>query len=108
MLDWEITDWPDWGSGSTWTFTPQDGVNLTPEDGALTILVEVVAPDEKNSEFEGEILVINSNNPDDYEIISVTLATPKNKPFIHNNPLLSWLFERFPNLFPVLRQLWEL
>ena len=27
----------------------------------------------------------------------------KNKAFIYNFPLLNWLFERFPNLFPLLR-----
>lgn len=30
---------------------------------------------------------------------------PKNKIFISNYPLLSWLLDRFPNIFPILRQL---
>jgi hypothetical protein len=33
------------------------------------------------------------------------LTMPKNKPFIFNFPLLNWLFERFPNIFPVLKYL---
>ena len=32
------------------------------------------------------------------------ISMPKNKPFNFNPDLLSWLFERFPNAFPVLRQ----
>ncbi len=44
-LDWIITEWPDWGE---WTFTPESGTDLTPEDGSITILVQVVAPSEKS------------------------------------------------------------
>ena len=33
------------------------------------------------------------------------ISMPKNKPFFYNSPLLNWLFERFPNMFPLLRQL---
>ena len=36
---------------------------------------------------------------------SLEVTMPKNKPYIFNFPLLSWLFERFPNAFPVLRYL---
>jgi len=35
------------------------------------------------------------------DLLHITM--PKNKPFIFNFPLLSWLFERFPNAFPILR-----
>ena len=34
---------------------------------------------------------------------TLEVSMPKNKPFIFNFPVLNWLFERFPNLFPVLR-----
>jgi hypothetical protein len=33
------------------------------------------------------------------------ITMPKNKSFIFNFPLLNWLFERFPNAFPMLRYL---
>jgi len=36
------------------------------------------------------------------------VTMPKNKPFNFNFNLLEWLFERFPNAFPVLRQLLRL
>jgi len=31
------------------------------------------------------------------------ISMPKNKLFVFNFPLLSWLFERFPNTFPILQ-----
>ncbi len=34
---------------------------------------------------------------------SFPITMPKNKLFIFNLPLLNWLFDRFPNAFPILR-----
>lgn len=34
---------------------------------------------------------------------ALVVTMPKNKAFIFNFPLLNWLFERFPNAFPILR-----
>jgi len=42
----------------------------------------------------------------DWSTLEVTM--PKNKPFNFNYPLLSWLFERFPNAFPILRHVLDL
>jgi len=102
LLNWEIESYPEWG---TWTFTPSNGQDMTPEDGQLTVEVEVIAPDKKNSEFTGEVKIVNSENSSDYCTIDVSLATPRNKAFNFNFPLLSWLFERFPNMFPILRHM---
>jgi len=74
-LNWEIESYPEWG---TWTFEPESGIDLTPEEGLLTVNVNVVAPDEQNTEFIGELKVVNMDNTSDYEIIHVTLKTPKN------------------------------
>ncbi len=43
----------------------------------------------------------------EWETLEVTMPRNKsiNKPFNFNFPLLSWLFERFPNAFPILRYL---
>lgn len=76
LLDWEIAEWPSWG---TWTFTPSSGNDLTPEDGAITVTVSVVAPDEENEEFSGEVKIVNTEDSSDFEIISVSLATPVNQ-----------------------------
>ena len=35
---------------------------------------------------------------------SLDITIPKNKPFNYNFPLLSWFLDRFPNAFPILRQ----
>ncbi len=101
LLDWEITEWPDWG---TWTFTPSSGEDLTPEDDYITVEVEVVAPDENEENFTGEVKVVNLEDPDDFEIIDVSLTTPRNKAFNIFLQFLSFL-EQHPNLFPILRHL---
>ena len=103
LLDWEIESTPDWGE---WSFDPNGGTDLE-SWSPITVNVEVVAPNEKDK-FTGELKIVNSENSDDYEIIDITLSTPRNKPFNFNFPLLSWLFERFPHAFPILRQLLEL
>ena len=43
------------------------------------------------------------DNESDWATLEVTI--PKNKPFNYNFNLLSWLFERFPHAFPMLRHL---
>ena len=100
LLDWEIESYPDWG---TWTFTPESEEDLTPEAGAVTVDVEVVAPDESETEFTGEVKVVNSDDPDDFCIIDVSLATPVNQQSI--NSLFLRFLEQHPNLFPILRHL---
>jgi len=99
ILDWEIVESPEWG---IWTFTPEEGDDLTPEDGSITVTVSVVAPDKKNKEFSGKITIVNKENSSDYEIINVFLTTPKNKPI--NTPFLRFL-ENHPRMFPILRHL---
>jgi hypothetical protein len=70
-LNWEIDEFPAWG---TFTFDPESGA-LGAGDSE-TIDVEIVAPEEENEEFEGEIKIINSDDPDDFCIIDVSLVTP--------------------------------
>ncbi len=73
-LNWTInTSSISWG---TWTFTPESGTNLTPDDGSVTVLVSVIAPDEPDSEFQGYVRVENINGPTDFELIPVNLKTP--------------------------------
>jgi len=103
LLDWEIESYPEWG---IWTFNPDSGEDLTPEDGAVTVDVEVVSPDDPNKDFTGEVKIVNSGNSGDYCIIDVSLVTPVNQ---HNNlPFFQRFLEHFPNAFPILRQLLRL
>ncbi|MFO7677166.1 MAG: choice-of-anchor J domain-containing protein [Thermoplasmatota archaeon] len=101
LLDWEIQSYPDWG---TWTFDPNGGIGLTPEDGAVTVTVEVVAPMDKETEFTGQVVLVNSEDPDDTCTIEVALATPVN----YQSPFLAFiqrLIQRFPLLSLLLNLL---
>jgi hypothetical protein len=81
LLNWTInTSSISWG---TWSYTPESGENLTPEDGQITVHVSVIAPDEENSDFEGYIRVENQNDSNDFDIIPVTLKTPTNINVVH-------------------------
>jgi len=100
LLDWEIESYPDWGD---WTFNPESGTGLE-EGGIVTIDVEVVAPNVTEDTFTGEVVLVNSEDPDDTCIIDVSLATPVNQQVV-TNPLLQMILKRFPNAFPILRQL---
>jgi hypothetical protein len=72
FLNWEIVSSPDWG---TWSFTPSSGMNL-PSGEIVTVHVKVVAPNEKNTQFQGNITIVNSEDLNDYCILHVSLKTP--------------------------------
>ena len=98
-LDWLITEWPAWGN---WTFTPLSGTGLTPEDGSVTVLVQIVAPSEKN-EFNGTVKVVNAHDPGDYEEITVYLKTPVD--LLSAKSQSFSLLNGFALRFPVLKNL---
>jgi len=99
-LNWEVSTWPAWGSG--WTFTPASGTGLTPAASPVTVQVQVTVPADQD-EFFGEVTIINSDNPAEKCEIDVYCKTPKSKGLY--NTFFPSLFERFPNAFPILRQL---
>ncbi len=78
LLDWKIESYPDWG---TWTFSPENGENLSPKDGPVTVNITVVAPIEKKV-FDGSLRIENQENPSDFDIVPVHITTPINKNFI--------------------------
>ena len=101
LLDWEIIDWPDWG---TWTFSPKSGTDLTPEDGAKTVTVTVTAPEEKNEVFSGDIKIVNKHNSNDVCTIPVVLKTP-----VSTKLFLSILYQRnFPLLIKIFQNLFNI
>jgi hypothetical protein len=69
-LDWMIDSIPSWGD---WDISPLSGVDLTPEDGPLEISVALTAPNADNTVYEGEIVVVNSEDSDDFAVITVYL-----------------------------------
>lgn len=90
-LDWEVTEWPDWGG---WVFSPISGNDLKPEDGGIEVDVICTAPSIKDNTFTGEIKIENKENPLDYDIIHITLTTPRSREL----NIFEKLFYRFPTL----------
>jgi len=100
-LNWEITEYPEWGSD--WIFTPASGNGLTPEAGAVTVEVSFNAPTESETEYTGDIKVENSDDSSDLCRIDVYVLTPRSKSISY--PVIYRFFQQFPNAFPILRQL---
>jgi hypothetical protein len=105
LLNWTInTSLINWG---TWSFTPESGENLTPEDGQTTIQVSVIAPNEHNSEFEAFIRVENKNNPNDFDVIPVTLKTPADSNAVQRTLVYQFLLH-FLQRHLFIEKLWNL
>ena len=98
LLDWEISEWPDWG---TWSFDPDGGDDLLAGD-SIIVDVEVVAPDEQEETFTGEVVLVNSDDPDDTCIIDVSLATPVNQ--FQSNQQIPRFMQSIIERYPILRQ----
>ena len=99
-LDWEITEWPEWG---TWTFTPESGEDLKPEDGQIDVEIELVAPSQPNQQYEGTIKVENSENPTDFHVFEFTLTTPRVK--LVNQMFIFRILRAFILQFPLIEQI---
>jgi lantibiotic modifying enzyme len=98
LLDWEITDFPEWGD---WEITPEEGYDITPEQEPFVVEVSVVAPVDKNAEFTGEVKIVNSENSSDICTVEVYLSTPRNRPAYYS--FFNFIFERLTNIHPLLR-----
>jgi parallel beta-helix repeat protein len=101
LLDWEIIEYPEWG---IWSFTPENGTDLLSGD-SVDVIVEVVAPDEGNKEFNGTVKIVNSENLSDFCEIDVLLRTSKNKS--NNNIIFMRLLDRFTLLERYFKLNWE-
>lgn len=84
---------PNWGE---WNFMPVTITDLEPEDGEVVVDFEVLVPEENNSDFGGEIKIVNLDNPSEYYTISISVTTPKNC-LIENNYFMG-ILNRFTNL----------
>ena len=98
-LNWKIESYPTWG---TWSFNPESGTNLTPKDETVTIHVSIVTPPNQNRKYEGYVTVVNQDNPKDYDVIPIYVATPRikkiHKPFLdflNKNPIIFQFFQLF-------------
>ena len=102
LLDWEVVSWPEWGE---WAFDPDSGTDLG-EGEITTVSVEIVAPEDENTEFNGEILIENIEDPEDFCTIEVQLVTP----VVHHSLFQRFLqfFENILCQFPLLKQVFLL
>ena len=99
LLNWEIQSFPEWG---TWTFNPESGTGLTPEDGPFSVELEVIAPDEPETDFTGHITIINSEDPGDYCIVDVSLSTPVSQ--VQGNQQIPRFMQSIIERYPLMRQ----
>jgi len=72
ILSWEIKETPNWGD---WTFSKNSGDYLKKEGGSEEITVKIKLPNEKDSGFTGELIVVNKDNPDDSVSLSVNVES---------------------------------
>jgi hypothetical protein len=102
LLNWTVNSSSiTWG---TWTFAPDQGTNLTPEAGPLTVLVSIVVPEEKKADFEAYIRVENKNDSTDFDVVPVSLKTPTDNSYL---PFLHQWFLWFVERHPVLERVWD-
>ena len=97
LLDWEVESFPDWGE---WTFDPEFGEDLGDGETA-TVSVDIVAPGEEDTEYTGEVVFVNSEDPDDTCVVEVTLKTPVSQSLT----FLELLAQRFPIVAKILEML---
>jgi hypothetical protein len=97
FLNWEIESYPDWG---TWIFEPDSGEGLTPEDDPTTVYVTIEVPSLTNTEFEGYITVVNTDDTNDTDVIPVYIKTPRYRSIIY--PFLQFL-KNHSNLFSLMQ-----
>ena len=97
LLDWEIIECPDWG---IWSFSPNNGTNLFAYE-TVNITVELIAPNEEETVFTGEVILVNSEDSNDTCNIDVELTTPRDRSIHYQFPLR--LLEYFLTVFPILR-----
>ena len=71
------------------------------EDGQITVDVTVVTPKKPLQSYTGSIKVVNTNNEDDFSLISCLLTTPRNKPT--SNPFITFILVKYPMLARLLQ-----
>lgn len=99
-LNWKVDSYPRWGN---WTFTPKEGKDLKPQDISITVRVSVAAPHEENTDYSGEIRVVNTDNPNDFSFINVSLSTPVKRNLTLQQSM--FLVQKMLTTFPFFKRL---
>jgi hypothetical protein len=98
LLNWTVdASMLTWG---TWTFTPHQGTNLTPQEGTVNVMVTCIIPDEKNTDFSGWLRVVNTDDQSDFATVPVCIQTPYNPPH-----LFPRLWQWFAYLFEIMQEI---
>lgn len=100
-LDWEVVDWPTWGS--SWDISPSSGNDLEKGD-VVTITVDFNAPNEPGFK-SGKIKVVNKEKPSDYDEVTVSVNVKKSRSRFLVLDILELLKVRFPFLFNFINNL---
>jgi hypothetical protein len=100
LLNWSVTSYPNWG---TWTFSPSSGTGLA-AGSWINVTATCVAPDKKNTQFTGNIIISNTENLTDNCIIPISLKTPVCKDY-QFHLFFEGFLKRFPIIFSVLRNI---
>jgi len=96
-LDWEIDEYPNWGSN--WRCDPSSQNGLK-SGSSKSVSVYVDVPNEEKT-FTGNLKVINKNKPSDSGTVPITLTAPRTRSFLNfleNYPILFQILQRFLNL----------
>jgi hypothetical protein len=100
-LDWEIESWPNWG---TWTFTPSSGKNLKPDEGSVTVNVNILTPTD-GGDFTGEVIIVDVNDDNSFVFIDTSLSTKINRQV--SKPSLVLLLEKYQPLQTYLSSIFQ-
>ncbi len=100
-LSWKVEEWPTWGE---WEFNPASGDDLTPEDDSITVEVTVIAPEDAETEFFGNVTIVNEYNSSDSHTLQVTLITPKASKAFN----FAQLINRILQIFPILEYIFSM
>jgi len=92
-LYWDIVEFPEWG---TWSVIDDGSEGLLPENGATEIQLTCIIPDEQQQTFTGVLKIVNRYDASDYEIIDVSVSTPRSVP---RDLLKGWLLSFLPEWF---------
>jgi hypothetical protein len=90
----------EWG---TWSFEPETGENLTPQEGKINVHVAVQAPMNQSTKFEGYIMVENCDDPTDFDVIPVTLKTPTRSSLIFS--IFHWIHSKINDFFSFMQDI---
>jgi hypothetical protein len=111
IVEWQVQSVPqDWGIN--WSVRWYRLDEIADFEGGFvgttdieTLIVQVLSPDEKNQEFSGEIVIANTDNPEDTITISIVCNTPRSK--IYQMPLFRF-FENCPSIYLIINKILKL